>query len=152
MQRMLTIPMLANHRHDGCGRPYEARHIEAVVTGDRRTRRGRPKRFDHHHRLQARPLRQLREGLQVGAGPASTPSRATVRVIAGITAVLGSTPGQRVCDVLMKVLLDRGVRLFVMALSGEEIVTTLGLDLPSDGRLPAHGIDGHHTTFDGYQV
>src|SRR5262249_15345766 len=46
----------------------------------------------------------------------------------------------------------RSVGLFVVALQGQEIVTTLALDLISNGRLAAHRIDGHNTAFDGKQV
>jgi hypothetical protein len=72
-----------------------------------------------------------------------------MRVIEGIKEVLGRAPSQLVFDVLMKVLFDRSVGLFVVALQGQEIVATLVPNLRSDGRLTAHRIDGHNTTFDG---
>src|SRR5262245_32763123 len=53
------------------------------------------------------------------------------------------------CNVLMKVLCDRSIGLCVVALQGQEIVAPLVPNLLRDGRLTAHRIDGHNTTFDG---
>ena len=63
--------------------------------------------------------------------------------------VLGSAPGQLVFDVLMKVLFDRRIGLFVIALQGQEIVATLVPDVLRDGCLTAHRIDGDNTALEG---
>jgi hypothetical protein len=72
-----------------------------------------------------------------------------VRIIEGIKEVLGRTPVQLVFNVLMKVLFNLSIDLFVIVFQGQESVATLVPSLLSDGRLTAHRIDGHHTTFDG---
>jgi hypothetical protein len=75
-----------------------------------------------------------------------------VRVIAGIKEMLGGAPCQLVFDVLMKVLFDRSVGLCVIAFQCQEVVAALVLALARDGRLAAHGINGHNTAFDSEQL
>ena len=72
-----------------------------------------------------------------------------MQVIEGIKEIFGVTPGQLVFDVLMKVLFDRSVGLFVVALQGSEIVASLVQDLVSDSRLTSHRLDGDNTAFKG---
>src|SRR5437016_2369521 len=55
MKFILNIPMLANHRDEDSGRPYEARNVDAIVSGNGSARVGRTNRFDDNHRLEARP-------------------------------------------------------------------------------------------------
>jgi len=151
MELILDIPMRADHRDEGRSRPHQAGKGEAVVTGDRRVLVRHPNRFHDNDGLEIRPFRSLWEACQVCDGPDPPPYRAAMRVIEGIKEVLGRAPGQLVFDVLMKVLFDRSAGLFVMALQGQEIVATLVPNLLSDGRLTAHRINGHQTTFDGSQ-
>jgi hypothetical protein len=152
MELLLDIPMLADHRDEGRSRPHQAGKGEAVVTGDRRVLVRHPNRFHDHDGLEARPFRSLWEACQVCDGPAPPPYRAAMRVIEGITEVLGRAPGQLMFDVLMKVLFDRSVGLFVVALQGQERGATWVPNVRSDGRLTAHRIHGHHTTCDGEQL
>jgi hypothetical protein len=151
MELVLNIPMLANHRDENSRRPYEARNVDAIVTGDGSARVGRPNRFDDNHCLEIWPFRQLRKGREVRYGPYASPHRAAVRVIEGIKETLAGTPGQVVFDMLMKVLFDRGIGLFVVPLQGQEIVAVLITDVRRDGRLTAHGIDRQKTAFDSSQ-
>src|SRR5262245_10806197 len=140
--------MLATHRYEDRRRPYEACNIDAIVTGDGSTRVSSPDRFDDNHRPEVGPFCQRRQSRQLGHRPDPPPYRAAVRIIEGIKEVLGRTPVQLVFNVLMKGLFDRSISLFVVALQGQEIVATLVPNLRSDGRLTAHRIDGHNTTFD----
>ena len=78
MELILDIPMLAYHRHEDRRRPYEARNVDAIVTGNRSARVGCPNRFDDNHRLEIRPFRQFGKGREVRYGPDSAPHRATV--------------------------------------------------------------------------
>src|SRR5919202_5976961 len=112
MSFILNIPMLANHRDKSSGGSYEARNVDAVVTGNASARVGRTNRFDDNHRLEVRPFRQLREGHQVCDRPDPPSYRAAVCVIEGIKEILGGAPCQLMFDVLMKVLFNRGVGLF----------------------------------------
>jgi len=152
MERMLTIPMLANHRDEDRRRPYEARKVNAIVTGNGRARVGRTNRFDDKHRWEGRPLCQLRQGSQVCYGPDPAPHGAAVRVIEGSKEMLGVAPRQLVFDVLMQVLFDRSVGLLVITLQGQERVASLLPNLASNGRLAAHGIHGHNPAFDREHV
>src|SRR5215813_8044782 len=85
--------------------------------------------------------------------PQRTKSISAVRVlecgVERIKEVLGIAPRDIVLNVLMKVLFDRRVGLFVIALQGQEIVATLVLNLLRDGCLTAHRINRDNTTFDG---
>ena len=132
MSLILDIPRLAKHRDTSVRRPHEAGNREAVVTGDGRLLVRRTHRFHGNHRLETRPFRQLRKGWDVCYGPNPSPHRAAVCVIAGIKEMLGVTLGQMVFDGLMKVLCDRRVGLFGVALQVQEIVASLVQDLVSD--------------------
>src|SRR5262245_20872526 len=117
--------MRAYHGDEGGGRPYDTRNVEAVVTGDRGPGIGRTDRFDHHRRLQLRPLRELREGCEVCYGPYAASYGAARRGIEGIKAMgwwcarppgvqwAGGAPGHLVCNGLMAGLCDSPVRFFV---------------------------------------
>jgi len=65
MQRIVDIPMLANHRDEGRRRPYQTGKVEAVVTRDRRVLVRHPHRFHDHDGLEAGPFRSLWEGCKV---------------------------------------------------------------------------------------
>ena len=113
---------------------------------------GGPHRFDDNHRLEIRPFRQCRKGSEIRYRPDTSPHGAAVRVIEGIKEILAGAPGQVMFDVRMEVLFDCLIGLFVITLQGQEVVAFLGPDLPSDGRLAAHGIDRHKTAFDSEQL
>src|SRR5215831_17869548 len=151
MELILDIPMLADHRDEGGGRPPQTGNVEAIATGDRRVLGRHPHRFHGYDRLETRPFRELRQGCQVCDGPHPAAYCAAMRVIKGIKEILVTTPGEMGLDVLMKVLLDCRIRLFVMALQRQEIIAALVEDLLSDGGLTAHRIDGHHTALDSEQ-
>jgi hypothetical protein len=75
-----------------------------------------------------------------------------VRVSEGSKGSLGGTPGQLLRDVLMKVRVDSGIRLFVIGLQSQEVVTALGAYLARASHLAAHSIDRHNTAFESYQL
>ena len=88
MQLVFDIPILANHGDKSVRRPHEASNIEAVVTGDRRVLVSSTNRFHGNHRLEVRPFRQLREGIQVRNGPYPPPYEATMRFVKSIKEIL----------------------------------------------------------------
>src|SRR5437870_6829399 len=138
MQLILTIPMLANHRHEDRRRPYEARNVDAIIAGNGSARGGGPNRFDDNHRLESRPFRQFRKGCEGGDGPDAPPHGTAVRVIEGIKEILAGAPGQVRFDVRMAVLFDSLIGLFVIALQGQEVVTFLGPDRKSTRLNSSH--------------
>jgi hypothetical protein len=152
MPLMLHIPMLAHHRHADRRRPDEARTVDAIIAGHGSARVGGPNRFDDNHRLELRPLRQLRKGCEVGDGPDAPPHGTAVRVIEGIKAMLAGAPGQVMFEVHMAVLFESRIGLCVIALQGQAVVPFVGPDLPREGRLAAHGLERHHTACEGEQV
>src|SRR5919202_2304884 len=152
MELILDVPMLANHRDEGCGRSYEARNIETIITGDWGTSIGRTTSFHDNYRLQIRPFRELRDGCEVCYDPDSSSYGAAMGIIEGIKEILGGAPGELMFDVLMEVPFGRRIGFFVIAFQGQEIVTALRPDLTSDGGLTAHRINGHNTAFDGEQL
>ena len=93
MQLILNIPVLAYHRYEDRRRPYEARNVDAIITGNSSARVGCPNRFDDNHRLKIRPFRQFRKGSEVRYSPDTSPHCAAVRVIEGIKEILGGPPG-----------------------------------------------------------
>ena len=149
MELILDVPMLANHRDEGGGRAADAGNIDTIITGDWCTSIGRTNSFHDNHRLQIRPLRELRDGCKVWYGPYSSSYGAAMGIIEGIKEILGGAPGELMFDVLMEVPFDSRIGFFVIALQGQEIVPTLRPDLASDGGLTAHRINGNNTAFDG---
>src|SRR5215471_13797870 len=54
MELILDIPMLADHRDEGGGRPHQTGNVEAIATGDRRVLVRHPNRFHGYDRLGSR--------------------------------------------------------------------------------------------------
>ena len=86
-----------------------------------------------------------RAGPQAGAGSTASAGASLPRRHRGPQIGINSI----VLNVLMKVLCDRRVGLFVIALQGQEIVATLVPDVLRDGCLTAHRIDGDNTALEG---
>src|SRR5438477_3838754 len=96
MELILNMPMLANHRDEDSGRSDEARNIDAIVTRNGSARVGRTNRFDDNHRLEVRPLRELRQRHQVCDGPDPAPYRAAI--LFGTNFAEGRGPGRYTVD------------------------------------------------------
>ena len=116
MQLILDMPMLANHHGKSVSGPHQTRKVEAVVTRDRCVLVRRPNRFHGNDRLEAGPFFKSWERCEVCHRPDSSPHQTSVRVVERIKEVLGIAPREIVLNVLMKVLCDRRVGLFVIAL------------------------------------
>lgn len=61
MELILDVPMLANHRDEGCGRAADAGNIDAIVTRNGSIAVGHPNGLDDHHRVEVRPFGKCRE-------------------------------------------------------------------------------------------
>jgi hypothetical protein len=152
MELVLNVPMLADHGGAGGSRSYQTGKGEAVVTGDRRVLVRPPNRFHDHDRLEAWPLCPRRQGLHICHCPNSSTHATSVGVVKRIKAMVRMAPRQVMFDVLMQVLVDLRGGLCMVPFQGSKIVAALVLHLARNGRLTAHGVDGHDTALDRQQL
>ena len=164
MQFILNIPMLANHRDEGCGRAADAGNIDTIITGDWCTSIGRTNSFHDNHRLQIQPFRELRDGCEVCYGPDSSSYGAAMGIIEGIKEILGGAPGELMFDMLMEVPFDRRIGFFVTLIGSRALMAYDDVDGPSaannrlwsrrgtarllrrsDASASAHGCAGTHS-------
>src|SRR5262249_8986494 len=152
MQLILDIPMLTNHGDKGGGGPYQTGQVEAVVTRDGGVLVRRPNRFHGNNRLEARPLLERRQGLQVRHRPDASAHAPSVGGVECIKEIVLIAPRNIMLDMLMKMRLDCCVGLLVVVLKCQEVVAVLVQDLLSNGRLTAHRINSDDAAFDSEQL
>ena len=114
MQLVFDIPMLADHRDEGGGRPYHAGKIEVVVTRDRGLLVGYPNSFHRNHCLEAWPFLQCRQRLQVWHDPDAAAHTASVGVVECIKDIGRITPREMVRHLRMTVRCDGSIGFWLM--------------------------------------
>jgi hypothetical protein len=110
--------MLADHARKDVRRPHQTGHREAVVTRDGGLLVGHANGCHGNDCVEVWPFGERRQGLHVRHRPDASTHTPSVGVVERIKEMVGITPREIVLDVLMKVLLDRRLRLRVMALQG----------------------------------
>ena len=118
MERMLTMPVLADHNHKGRSGPYQACNRDAIVTGGRGARVGGAHGFDDHHGAESRPCGQCRKSGAGRHGPDPAPHQTALLVIEGSREMLAAASGSLRFDGCMAVLCDRFVGLCVSTFQG----------------------------------